>query len=179
MTRKQKPSAPYVQPYRYPSPNIPLSAIRRFAQQIAERFHPEKIILFGSYAYGAPHNESDVDLMVIMPSRDVVEESIRITMAFNRQFSLDLLVRTPQQIEQGLKDDNWFLREVIEKGKVLCEARDGQVGAQGRGGLGRSLRTRQPKTTAARPGVLPLPPGSGEVPQGPSASKRRRRAKDA
>jgi predicted nucleotidyltransferase len=103
------------------------------ARRIAERFHPDKIILFGSYAYGTPHNESDVDLMVIMPSRDVVEESIRITMAFDPQFSLDLLVRTPQQIERGLKDGNWFLREVIEKGKVLYEAGDGQVGAQGRG----------------------------------------------
>src|SRR5262249_19327500 len=178
-TKKHATPARYVQPYRYPSPNIPLSVIRRFARRIAERFHPDKIILFGSYAYGTPHNESDVDLMVIMPSRDVVEESIRITLAFDRQFSLDLLVRTPQQIERGLKDDNWFLREVIEKGKVLYEARDGQVGTQGRGGLGRSLRTRRPKTTVARPGVLPLPADGGEVPQSPTVRKRRRRAKDA
>jgi predicted nucleotidyltransferase len=111
-----------------------LSAIRRFARQIAERFRPEKIILFGSYAYGTPHNESDVDLMVIMPAYDVVAQAIRITMAFKRLFSLDLHVRTPKQIERGLKEDNWFLREVIEKGKVLDEAPDGQVGAQGRGG---------------------------------------------
>jgi hypothetical protein len=54
----------YVQPYRYASPNIPLAAIRRFARRIAERFQPDKIVLFGSYAYGTPHNESDVDLLV-------------------------------------------------------------------------------------------------------------------
>ena len=55
------PSAParYRQPYRYASPDIPLSAIKRFARQIAEKFHPDKIILFGSYAYGKPHEESD------------------------------------------------------------------------------------------------------------------------
>ncbi len=121
MAKKRTTPAPYVQPYRYPSPNIPLAAIRRFARQIAERFHPDKIILFGSYAYGKPHVESDVDLMVIMPARDVVDQSIRIDLAFERPFSLDLIVRTPKQIERGLRDDNWSLREVMEKGKVLYE----------------------------------------------------------
>ena len=81
MTKNRTPPAPYVQPYRYPSPNVPLAAIRRFARQIAERFHPEKIILFGSYAYGQPHNESDVDLLVIMPAYDVVNQAIRICTA--------------------------------------------------------------------------------------------------
>jgi predicted nucleotidyltransferase len=68
----------YVQPYRYPSPNIPMSAIRRFARQIAERFQPQKIILFGSYAYGTPHEESDVDLLVVMPTRNATAESVRM-----------------------------------------------------------------------------------------------------
>ena len=85
-------SAPvrYVQPFRYPSPNIPLSAIRRLARQIAERFHPDKIILFGSYAYGQPHEESDVDLLVIMPTRNAIDQAIRIALAFERPFSLDV-----------------------------------------------------------------------------------------
>lgn len=113
-----------MQPYRYASPNIPLAAIRRFARRIAERFQPNKIILFGSYAYGKPHNESDVDLLVIMRTRNAIDQAIRIKTAFERLFSLDLIVRTPWQIERGLKDDNWFLREIIEKGKVLYEARD-------------------------------------------------------
>src|SRR5579859_5154444 len=98
MSKKQATPAPYVQPYRYPSPNIPLAAIRRFARQIAERFHPEKIILFGSYAYGTPHAESDVDLLVIMPAYDVVNQAIRIDLAFEHPFSLDLIVRTPKQV---------------------------------------------------------------------------------
>src|SRR6266481_8465065 len=122
MAKKQPASARYLQPYRYPSPNIPLSAIRRFVRRIAERFHPEKIILFGSYAYGKPHNESDVDLLVIMPTKNAVDQSIRISLAFEEPFSLDLIVRTPWQIERGLKDDNWFLREVMEKGMILYEA---------------------------------------------------------
>src|SRR5437870_783097 len=111
MTKKSPAPVRYRQPYRYASPDIPLSAIRRFVRQIAERFHPEKIILFGSYAYGTPHEESDVDLMVIMPARNVLDEAVRIGLAFQRPFSFDLHVRTPRQIERGLKEDDrdWFL----------------------------------------------------------------------
>src|ERR1700679_2201891 len=132
---KKTTTPKYVQPYRYASPNIPLAAIRRFARRIAEAFQPDKIILFGSYAYGTPHEESDVDLLVIMRCRNAIDQSIRIKTAFKRLFSLDLIVRTAWQIERGLKDDNRFLREIIEKGKVLYEARHGQVGSKGRAGL--------------------------------------------
>jgi predicted nucleotidyltransferase len=178
MARKQSAPAAYVQPYRYSSPNIPLAAIRRFGRQIAARFHPEKIILFGSYAYGTPHSESDVDLLVIMPAYDVVNQSIRICMAFERPFSLDLMVRTPKQIARGLKDDDWFLREIVEKGKVIYEAPDCDVGPQSRRRLGRGLRTRRTKAAAARPGVLPLPAGGGEVPQSHASRTRGRDAED-
>jgi predicted nucleotidyltransferase len=126
----------YVQPYRYASPNIPMAAIRRFGRRIAERFQPDKIILFGSYAYGKPHNESDVDLLVIMRTKNAIDQAIRIKTAFKRLFSLDLIVRTPFQIERGLKDCNWFLREIVEKGKVLYEARDRQMDSKSRTGLG-------------------------------------------
>src|SRR6266436_10444217 len=106
---KKQTTPQYVQPYRYASPNIPLAAIRRFARRIAERFQPDKIILFGSYAYGKPHNESDVDLLVVMPASDVVNMAIRISLAFEHPFSQDLIVRTSEQIERGLRDDDWFL----------------------------------------------------------------------
>src|SRR2546421_6752247 len=131
MVKKHTTAVGYVQPYRYPSPHIPLAAIRRFARRIAKRFRPQKIILFGSYAYGTPHAESDVDLLVIMRTRNIIDESIRICLAFERQFSLDLIVRTPHQIALGLKEDDrdWFLYEVMTKGKVLYEAPDGEVGA--------------------------------------------------
>src|SRR5438105_14039536 len=131
MANKQTTSR-YVQPYRYASPNIPLAAIRRFARRIAKCFHPDKIILFGSYAYGKPHEESDVDLLVIMRTKNAIDQSIRIKTAFKRMLSLDLIVRTPWQIERSLKDDNWFLREIMEKGKILYEARDGQGGEKSR-----------------------------------------------
>ena len=84
-----------------------MAAIRRFARRIAEQFQPEKIILFGSYAYGTPHEESDVDLLVIMPTRDAIAQSVRISVALDWPFSLDLIVRTPGQIERGLREVEW------------------------------------------------------------------------
>jgi predicted nucleotidyltransferase len=156
----------YVQPYRYASPNIPLSAIRRFARRIGERFQPHKIVLFGSYAYGIPHDESDVDLLVVMPARDVVAQAIRISGAFDRLFSHAIIVRTAQQVERGLKQNNWFLREVIAKGKVLYDARDGSVGPVRRRGLAGSKRSSRPEAAAPKRGVLPLPASGGKVPQG-------------
>jgi predicted nucleotidyltransferase len=163
MATKRTAAAGYVQPYRYPSPNIPLAAIRRFARQIAERFHPEKIILFGSYAYGEPHAESDVDLLVIMPAYDVVSKAIRISGAFERLFSHSIIVRTPQQIERGLREDdcNWFLREVMEKGKVLYEASHRAMGPQSRGGRGSRKNSGRARKTQARRSVLSLSAGGG------------------
>src|SRR5205807_5217535 len=143
--------------------------------QIAERFQPQKIILFGSYAYGTPHNESDVDLMVIMPARDRHALALRIIRAFERQFVYDLVVRTPKQIERGLKEDDWFLREIVEKGMVLYEAPNSSVGPQSGGRLGGSVRTRRPNAATSRSRVLSLPAGSREIPQSPVAGKRRRR----
>lgn len=120
------------QPARwYRGADIPMRVIRRYAHEVAERFGPDKIILFGSYAYGTPHEESEVDLLVIMPTRNAIDQAIRIDLAFERAFSLDVHVRTPYQIKQGLKevDCEWLLREVMEKGKVVYEAPHGVVSA--------------------------------------------------
>src|SRR5712691_8930242 len=180
MTKNRSTPKRFVQPYRYPSPHVPLAAIRRLVRQIAERFHPDKIILFGSYAYGQPHDESDVDLMVIMPTRSAIEQAIRIDLAFKRPFSLDVHVRTPYQIRQGLKegDCDWFLREVMEKGKVLYEAANGSVGEQGRGRYGRGPRPHGAGAAAAKHRVLPPPASHREVPEGPASRARRSRAQN-
>jgi predicted nucleotidyltransferase len=52
----------------YRGKDIPMRVIRRFARDVAEKFHPDKIILFGSQAYGTPHEDSDVDILVVMPA---------------------------------------------------------------------------------------------------------------
>src|SRR5947207_5053873 len=122
---------------RYRGADIPMRVIRRFARAVAERFRPDKIILFGSYAYGTPHADSDVDLLVIMPARNMIDQAVRIRMALPpRSFPLDLIVRTPEFVRRGLKGEDWFLREIVGKGKVLQQARDEGMDSEGRAGLG-------------------------------------------
>ena len=100
--------------------------IRSFCDAVAKQFRPRKIILFGSYAYGKPTEDSDVDLLVVMPrTRQRGERmSIRIRLAVQRDFPMDLLVRTPAEIAKRLRWGDCFMQEVIEKGKVMYEAAD-------------------------------------------------------
>ncbi len=98
--------------------------IKRFCDAIAEQFRPRKIILFGSYAYGKPTEDSDVDLLVVMNRTRYRGErmSLRIRHALQRDFPLDLLVRTPADLEKRLRWGDFFIREIMEKGKVMYEA---------------------------------------------------------
>jgi len=93
------------------------------AKQIAEKFQPEKIILFGSYAYGKPRPESDVDLLVVMEtSLRERQQRLEISRALSpRPFALDIIIRTPQQLEERIALGDVFLRKVITQGKVLYE----------------------------------------------------------
>ena len=107
--------------------------IRRFARQVAERFNPEKVILFGSYAYGTPHADSDVDILVVMPARNQHDQAVRIRYRLAAPFPMDLIVRTPKQMKWRLEEGESFLTEVVSRGKVLYEKDDAAVGAEGRG----------------------------------------------
>jgi predicted nucleotidyltransferase len=126
----------------YRGDEIPLAVIRRFARQVAERFRPDKIILFGSQAQGTPDEDSDVDILVVMPARNELDQAVRIRLAVERNFPLDLLVRTPKNLAWRLAEGDWFLREVMAEGKVLYEKADERVGPKGRGGLARRPKAR-------------------------------------
>jgi uncharacterized protein len=130
----------------YRGADIPMRVIRRFARQVAERFDPEKIILFGSYAYGTPHEDSDVDILVVMPARNQIDQACRIDNVLDPPFPLDLIVRTPQNLKWRLEEGESFHTEVVTKGKVLYEKEHRSVGAKGRGRLG--LRPPGPRRKA-------------------------------
>ena len=117
---------------RYRGADIPMSVIRRFARQVVEQFQPDKIILFGSYAYGLPHADNDVDILVVMQAKNVTDLAIRIRHAVRAPFPIDLIVRTPKYLEWGLREGDWFLREIVSQGKVLYEKGDQGVGAKSR-----------------------------------------------
>jgi predicted nucleotidyltransferase len=92
-------------------------------QHIADALNPERIILFGSYAYGNPTPDSDVDLLVVMktdaPSK---ERSWAVSqLLIPRPFPVDVLVRTPEEMAYALAQNDAFIREIVTKGKVLYE----------------------------------------------------------
>lgn len=104
---------------------VPRESIETVVRQIVERFQPEQIILFGSYAYGRPGPESDVDLLVVMdtPLKEM-EQAVRICQAIEYHFGLDLIVRTPATLARRLALGDSFLHEATHKGKVLYERTD-------------------------------------------------------
>jgi uncharacterized protein len=106
--------------------------IRAFSQAVVREFHPHEIVLFGSYAYGTPTEDSDVDLLVIMPfERKRGRKSLEIRRRVPADFALDLIVRTPEFIAQRLEWGDCFTREILAKGKVLYEAPDARVDREG------------------------------------------------
>ena len=113
-------------------------------------FQPEKIILFGSYAYGQPHADSDVDILVVMPARNEIDQAVRIDRVIDPAFPLDLIVCTPKNIAWRLKEGDSFLHEIMTKGKVLYEKADGPVGAKGGVRLRRGQDRRARKRSASR-----------------------------
>jgi len=98
-------------------------SIQAFSNQIIAQYKPEKIILFGSYAYGNPGTDSDVDLLVIMEfdGKNAIK-SAEILNTTNPKFPVDLIVRTPEQVRERLKLGDFYIKEIFEKGTVLYEA---------------------------------------------------------
>lgn len=93
-------------------------------ERIVSKLKPQKIILFGSYAYGNPTPDSDVDLLVIMntKAREIDRFLAVSNLLYPRQFPVDILVKTPKEIkEESHKKGNFFLREILTKGKVIYE----------------------------------------------------------
>ncbi len=92
--------------------------------RIAAELKPEKIILFGSYAYGKPTPDSDVDLLIIMKTRaKQVDRYLAVSnLLYPREFPVDIIVKTPREIQAELKKKgNFFMREALAKGKVVYE----------------------------------------------------------
>jgi uncharacterized protein len=96
--------------------------IRQFARRIVELYEPEKIILFGSYAYGSAKKDSDVDLLVIMNSgKRPVETAFEIRNRISCPFALDLMVRSLPELKKRVQLGDYFLGEILEKGQILYE----------------------------------------------------------
>jgi predicted nucleotidyltransferase len=114
----------------YRGADIPMRVIRAFARRVAERFRPHKVILFGSYAYSTPHADSDVDILVVMPCRNQLDQAVRINLTCEPCFPLDIIVRTPENMRWRLEEGDSFLREITSRGKVLYKKPEASPGGR-------------------------------------------------
>lgn len=102
---------------------VDMKEIKDLTSQIAREFSPDRIILFGSHAYGQPSNDSDVDILVVLPFKGKpVRKAIEIRNKINAGVPLDLIVRTPEQVADRVAQNDWFMREILERGHTLYEA---------------------------------------------------------
>ena len=104
------------------SRKVNLAEIKQALQEVIVKFQPEKIILFGSYAEGNVTPDSDVDLLIIVAgNKPSWEMAIDISLMIKHTFPMDILVRTPQELKERIRKGDFFLKEVLEKGKILYE----------------------------------------------------------
>jgi uncharacterized protein len=105
--------------------------ITKLADEIAAKFSPQTIILFGSYAYGTPTEDSDVDLLVV---KDYPGPSYRAAsrIAVCPGFPTEIIVRSQREIQRRIDIEDWFIVEIMEQGIVLYEANDPRVRERGR-----------------------------------------------
>jgi uncharacterized protein len=120
---------------------IPRTAIRSYARQIANHFQPEQVILFGSYAFGTPNRDSDVDLLVIMPCRNELDMAVKISINLPAPFPMDLIVRKPEEWRRRLKEGESFSKQIRTDGKVLYAKGDSRMDKKSRSRPPRCPRT--------------------------------------
>ncbi len=101
---------------------VAMDTIREYSRQIDCEFHPQRIVLFGSHARGTPTQDSDVDLLVVMPFEGKPwKVAAEIRGRVRAGFPLDLVVRTPQQVRERLSRGDTYMETLMREGKVLHE----------------------------------------------------------
>ena len=95
-------------------------------RKLVAEYAPQRVILFGSYAYGNPRSDSDVDLLIIKETSDrFIDRWVtvrRILSDAKRSLPLDTLILTPQEVAHRLAIGDQFVAEVLERGEVLYAA---------------------------------------------------------
>lgn len=98
-----------------------MQKLEQVTGEIVRTHHPDKVILFGSWAWGTPGPDSDVDLLIIKKTNNTRKTAREIDGSlFPRPFPVDLIVYSPAQVEKQQKKD-FFIRTILTKGRVLYE----------------------------------------------------------
>lgn len=96
--------------------------IMQLGERIAREFQPERIILFGSHAYGKPRPDSDVDLLVVLSfDGKGFRKSLEILNRVNPDFPVDLVARRPEDTARRYEECDPLIREALDRGRVLYE----------------------------------------------------------
>jgi uncharacterized protein len=99
---------------------VSMKQIRDWSRSVAVLFKPDRIIMFGSYAYGKPREDSDVDLLVVLRHEGLAaRKASEIRLALPSGIPVDVIVRSPEKIRERLRMNDFFVREITEKGLVL------------------------------------------------------------
>lgn len=95
--------------------------IQEIKNRIVSEVHPEKIVLFGSYVYGTPTKDSDLDLLVILPTKEPMHKRVLRIRKLLRDIRIpkDIIVYTPQEVEKWKNVSNAFITSILKKGKVI------------------------------------------------------------
>lgn len=107
----------------YHSDMVDEAKIQRLVDKIVAEYQPEKVILFGSYAWGEPNEDSDVDLLVVKQTkkdRRQRQRELRRKL-FPPQMAIDLIVYTPEEVSKRLDIGDFFVRDIVRKGRVMYE----------------------------------------------------------
>jgi len=105
-----------------------MEEIQSVVDDIVKQFYPDKIILFGSYAYGQPTKDSDIDLMVIMSFEGrAIEKALEIKRAIHMPFPCDLIAKTPDEVSKRYQEYDPITRSAVNKGIILYERNSQRV----------------------------------------------------
>ena len=99
--------------------------IKKITDQIVKKYKPEKIILFGSYAWGKPTKDSDVDLFIVKNTKEArTKRHLKVDrMLLDRTIPIDVLVYTPQEMKERLSLGDFFIKDIVQKGKTIYAKR--------------------------------------------------------
>ena len=101
---------------------VALNSVIELSERIAKEFHPDKIILFGSHAYGTPREDSDVDLLVILSFEGKpLDKSLEILDRLDPRFPIDLLARRPDDSARRYAEFDPLIRDAFDHGIILYE----------------------------------------------------------
>ncbi len=100
--------------------------ILQIVGKIVKEYQPEKVILFGSYAYGAPDRDSDIDLLIIKDTQErPIDRRVAVAKIVSdpkRIIPIEPIVLTPKEIDERLRIGDQFIKQILQKGTVLYAA---------------------------------------------------------